>query len=127
MKILGSQDGDFARSSGQKVMENLIQAFGPRITAVYAHNDEMALGVLRALTEQGVAVPDQVSLVGFDDIAGSAFFNPPLSTVRQDFASLGHQCLDLLVSAIHGAAHSSPVLVEPTLLVRQSTAARQGS
>jgi DNA-binding LacI/PurR family transcriptional regulator len=117
--------GDWTAESGYAAGRRFLDTRLPH--AIFAGNDEMALGVLRALTEQGVAVPDQVSLVGFDDIAGSAFFNPPLSTVRQDFASLGHQCLDLLVSAIHGAAHSSPVLVEPTLLVRKSTAARRGS
>lgn len=53
MQILGSQNGDFTRSTGQKVMENLLQAFGARTTAVYAHNDEMTLGAVQALRSAG--------------------------------------------------------------------------
>ena len=115
--------GDWTAESGYAAGRRFLETHLPE--AIFAANDEMALGVLRALAEHDVSVPGEVSLIGFDDIAGSAFFNPPLSTVRQDFASLGHRCLDLLVSAINGAALPSPVLVEPILLVRQSTAARR--
>lgn len=66
MKILGSQSGDFTRSTGQKVMENLIQAFGPRITAVYAHNDEMALGAVQALRAAGMRPGKDVLIVSID-------------------------------------------------------------
>ena len=66
MKILGSQNGDFARSTGQKVMENLIQAFGSRITAVYAHNDEMALGAVQALRSAGRRPGKDVLIVSID-------------------------------------------------------------
>ena len=66
MKILGSQNGDFTRSTGQKVMENLIQAFGPRITAVYAHNDEMALGAVQALRVAGMRPGKDVLVVSID-------------------------------------------------------------
>ena len=115
--------GDWTAESGYEAGRRFLETHLPE--AIFAANDEMALGVLRALAERDVSVPDEVSLIGFDDIAGSAFFNPPLSTVRQDFASLGHRCLDLLVSAINGEALPSPVLVEPILLIRQSTAARR--
>lgn len=66
MKILGSQNGDFTRSTGQKVMENLIQALGPRITAVYAHNDEMALGAVQALRAAGMRPGKDVLIVSID-------------------------------------------------------------
>ncbi len=66
MKILASQDGDFARSAGQKVMENLIQALGTRITAVYAQNDEMALGAVQALRSAGMRPGKDVLIVSID-------------------------------------------------------------
>ncbi len=66
MKILASQNGDFTRSAGQKVMENLIQGFGPRITAVYAHNDEMAIGAIQALRSAGIRPGKDVLIVSID-------------------------------------------------------------
>ena len=67
------------------------------MTAVFCANDPMALGLLRALSEQGRRVPEDVSVVGFDDIPESAYFLPPLTTVRQDFGELGRRALDALV------------------------------
>jgi ribose transport system substrate-binding protein len=66
MKILASQNGEFTRSAGQKVLENLIQAFGPQITAVYAHNDEMALGAIQALRSAGIKPGKDVLIVSID-------------------------------------------------------------
>ena len=71
--------------------------------AVFAANDQLALGLLHAFTEAGVRVPEQISVVGFDDIAGSAHFSPPLTTVRQEFATLGRSCLRMLHAAIAGS------------------------
>ena len=56
-------------------------------------SDQMALGVLRALDEFNIKVPDQVAVVGFDGITDSAYFNPPLTTVKQDFTAIGEQCV----------------------------------
>ena len=61
------------------------------MTAVFCANDHMALGLLRALSEGGRRVPEDVSVVGFDDIPESAYFLPPLTTVRQDFGELGRR------------------------------------
>jgi DNA-binding LacI/PurR family transcriptional regulator len=93
------------------------------LTAVFVANDQMALGVLRAFRDAGVAVPEQVSIVGFDDIPEADFFPPPLTTVRQDFAELGRRCLALLLNAMND--HPDPseaAVIAPQLVVRQSTA-----
>ncbi len=95
----------------------------PAVTAIFAANDQMALGVLRALHEAGRAIPDEVSVVGFDDIPESPYFMPPLTTVRQDFIEVGSRSLRLLVRTIEsGDSAPSRSLVDPQLIVRASTA-----
>jgi LacI family transcriptional regulator len=90
---------------------------------VFVANDQMALGLLRALHERGRRVPEDVSVVGFDDIPEAPFFMPPLTTVRQDFDELGARSLRVLLELIEspGATPDDPA-VEPELVVRQSTA-----
>ena len=93
------------------------------MTAIFAANDQMALGVLRALHEAGREVPGQVSVVGFDDIPEAPYFMPPLTTVRQDFIEVGSRSLRLLVRTIEAGDHTATrSLVEPELVVRASTA-----
>ncbi len=89
-------------------------------TAVFAANDQLALGLLRAFAEGGVAVPGEVSVVGFDDVDGSANFYPPLTTVSQDFGALGRGCLGMLVDLMEGRSpdHS---LISPRLVVRATS------
>jgi DNA-binding LacI/PurR family transcriptional regulator len=96
----------------------------PGVTAVFVANDQMALGVLRALAEAGIRVPDEVSVVGFDDVPEAAYFTPPLTTVRQDFDAVGVQALKLLLEQMaDGGATERHVVVEPRLVVRESAAA----
>jgi DNA-binding LacI/PurR family transcriptional regulator len=92
------------------------------VTAVFCANDPMALGLLRALSEQGRRVPEDISVVGFDDIPESSYFLPPLTTVRQHFGELGRRALDALVGLIHGRDQSgSAEPVAPQLVIRSST------
>jgi DNA-binding LacI/PurR family transcriptional regulator len=94
-------------------------------TAIFAANDQMALGVLRALWEAGRSVPGDVSVVGFDDIPEAEFLVPPLTTVRQDFTAVGHRAIEILQTAISEpppAADLSARLIQPELVVRASTA-----
>lgn len=92
-------------------------------TAVFCSNDEMALGVLRAFGERGIRVPEDVSLVGFDDIPAAAQFSPPLTTVHQDFDEVGRRCVDLVVAQIESGEVSAGIDLVPThLVVRASTA-----
>ena len=92
-------------------------------SAVFVANDQMALGVLRAFHERGVEVPRDCSVVGFDDVPEAAYYLPPLTTVRQDFAEVGRRSLHLLLDAPRrrGAADER-VTVRPELVERASTA-----
>ncbi len=92
-------------------------------TAVFAANDQMALGVLHGLASRGVAVPEDVSVVGFDDLPDARHFLPPLTTVRQDFAALGALALRLMLAAVEGAEGGAQHdVIAPRLVVRSSTA-----
>lgn len=102
------------------------------VTAVFCANDHMALGLLRALQQAGRRIPDDVSVVGFDDIPEAEYFGPPLTTVRQDFDELGRRALGSLIRLID--MHEAPgrpsprkstiprVSIEPSLVVRASVA-----
>ncbi|KUM33266.1 LacI family DNA-binding transcriptional regulator [Arthrobacter sp. EPSL27] len=87
--------------------------------AVFAASDHTALGLIRAFAECGIRVPEDVSIVGFDDVEGSDFFLPPLTTVRQDFGALAHASIEVLLGAIEGREVDRPPS-EPTLVVRAS-------
>ncbi|RSM46662.1 LacI family transcriptional regulator [Amycolatopsis balhimycina DSM 5908] len=112
--------GDWSTESGYTVGRMLCH--DPAVTAVFAANDQMALGLLRALHEAGRSVPGEVSVAGFDDMPEAASFWPPLTTVRQSFSELGRRVvrtlLDETATGIRAAA-VDPVPV--TLVVRGST------
>ncbi|HCI78731.1 MAG TPA: LacI family transcriptional regulator [Ktedonobacter sp.] len=91
-------------------------------TAIVAGSDYMALGILRALTEQGRRVPDDISLVGFDDLEFCQYITPALTTVRQDRAAMGRGAVQKLLSMIEGTSEPSPLVVPAQLIVRKSTA-----
>jgi DNA-binding LacI/PurR family transcriptional regulator len=118
--------GDWSAKSGYELGRRLVGAAD--VTAVFVGNDHMALGLLRVLHEGGRRVPDDLSVVGFDDIPEAAYFIPPLTTVRQDFDEIGRRSLDLLLHEIdHGAAEATRVTVDPRLVVRRSTARFRGA
>ncbi|MDR2996514.1 MAG: LacI family DNA-binding transcriptional regulator [Microbacterium sp.] len=107
--------GDWSAASGHAQTARLTDA-----TAIFAANDQMALGALRALAETGRGVPEDVAVIGFDDVADAADYSPPLSTVRQDFDALGEQAVRALVAAIEGAEASESGLATPKLVLRAS-------
>jgi DNA-binding LacI/PurR family transcriptional regulator len=94
----------------------------PEVTAVFAANDQTALGVIRAILEAGRRVPDDVSVVGFDDTPESAYFAPALTTIRQDFGEVGRRCVSLLHDLMEGAEGNGHLVVPTDLIVRESTA-----
>lgn len=97
-------------------------------TAVFAANDQIALGVVHGLSLRGIRVPDDVSVVGFDDLADARHFLPPLTTVRQDFAALGELALQQTIAAIEGDTAPTHDMIPPSLVVRESAgAAPRGS
>lgn len=113
--------GDWSAESGYDLGRRL--AHRSDVTAVFASNDQMALGVLHALHEAGRDVPGEVSVVGYDDIPEAAHFLPPLTTVRTDFAEIGTRSLRLLLNRIDDPAeppHVEP-LVPVELVVRRSS------
>jgi len=117
--------GDWSAESGYAA--GLQIAGDPDVTAVFAANDAMALGVLKALHEKGRRVPDEVSVVGFDDVPEAAYYWPSLTTVNQDFASLGRRAVDLTLRALDGEPDPVCELVQPEVVVRDSTGPRDRS
>jgi len=115
--------GDWSARSGYEAGQRLIQI--PAATAVFVANDQMALGLLRLLHEHGIRVPEDISVVGFDDIPEAAYFTPPLTTIRQDFTEVGRRCLHLLVGTIESGETPVSLMVQPDLIVRGSTARHQ--
>ena len=91
-------------------------------TAIFASNDQMALGLMHAVRDAGLEIPRDVSIVGFDDIPEAAHFWPPLTTVRQDFAELGSPMRRAAARRHRPAARpSSRATIVPELIVRGST------
>lgn len=115
-------EGDWTSRSGYQATRAMV-AESSIATAIFAANDQMALGMLRALHEAGLRVPEDVSVVGFDDVPESGYFTPPLTTVRQDFPELGQRIMALVLRVLGGELEASEPLVEPLLIIRSSTAA----
>ena len=112
-------DGDWSAESGYAA--GLQIAADRDVTAVFAANDTMALGVLKALHEKGRTVPAEISVVGFDDVPEAAYYWPSLTTVNQDFDSLGRQAVELTLRALDGEVDPVSELVRPEVVVREST------
>lgn len=114
--------GDWSAASGYAAGRTL--AADPAVTAVFAAGDEMAIGVIRALLEAGRRVPEDVSVVGFDDMPVTGYVTPPLTTVRQPFDAGAREGLTLLLHAIEKPGADLPPPADPPveLVVRASTA-----
>ncbi|MBD9724453.1 LacI family DNA-binding transcriptional regulator [Streptomyces caniscabiei] len=129
--------GDWSAESGYRA--GLRIAEEADCTAVFVANDQMALGLLRALNERGRRVPEDVSVVGFDDIPEAASFLPPLTTVHQDFAEVGRLCVEGVLRKMREGGQGDPgepgqvgeehgtTLVPTRLVRRRSTAPPRGA
>lgn len=112
--------GDFHPRSGYQAAAEIIRQ--QRTTAIFLCNDMMAIGALRALAEANLRVPEDISLVGFDDIELASYLTPPLTTIRQDKTALAEAALQLLLQRIAEPGLPARTRVLPTaLVVRQST------
>ena len=113
--------GDFTEPTGYAAVARLL-ALEPRPTAVFAANDYMAIGVMGALSDAGVRVPEDIAVVGFDDIAMARYLNPPLTTVHVDAYRLGERAVEMLLakprSRVAGRPHHE--VLPTTLVVRSS-------
>ena len=113
--------GDWSAQSGYDA--GRVLAGAREVTAVFAANDNMALGLFRALSEHGRSVPRDVSVVGFDDLPEAGFFTPPLTSVRQDFAEMGRRSVELILRQVVGDARAvEHITLRPELVLRESTA-----
>jgi DNA-binding LacI/PurR family transcriptional regulator len=96
-------------------------------TALFAYNDISAIGAIRAFQEHGLRVPQDISVMGFDDIPGAMFQTPSLTTVRQPLNRMGEVAAQTLLERIEGKTDDSDIAIEPELVVRESTAKAPGS
>lgn len=107
---------------GYRAMTALFDS-GARPDAVFAANDMVALGVIRAAAETGMDIPQDLAVVGFDDVDGADQFRPPLTSVRQPFAALGRAAVEQL-GVLLGGHRPSPIVLQPQLVPRASSAPR---
>jgi len=115
--------GDWSADSGYAAATKLLHENPSAFTAIVAGNDHMALGALRALHAHQISVPNQISVVGYDDLPESGFFEPPLTTVHHDFVAEGEYCVETLLRMIsREAVDTSLQILRPKLVVRESTA-----
>lgn len=120
LHTLADYEGDWSSASGYRAATQLRLEDG--VTAIIAANDQMAIGVILALTERGLSVPDDISVTGVDDIPEAAYLNPPLTTIRMDFASQGRDAVEQLLALVEEREPRLPVQRPPELVVRRSTA-----
>ena len=114
-------EGDWSASSGRDALADFVKKDNPP-TAVFAQNDRMAMGVLRAARDANLNVPDQLSVIGVDDMPLSSYFDPPLTTMRQDMPLIGKEAIRKLMDIIQNNTVEQTVLKLPAqLVVRQST------
>lgn len=114
--------GDWSPRSGYEIGHKLLDVTD--LTAVFVANDQMALGLLRALREHGRSVPGDVSVVGFDDVPEAEFFFPPLTTIHQDFAEMGRRGLHLLLQELDGGERRPRRETVPATLIERASTAR---
>lgn len=119
---LNSLEGNWSCSSGYEAMKQILnKAEVP--TAVFAGNDRMAIGAIQAITETGLKVPEDISVMGLDDIETAAFHSPALTTIRQSFPEMASRCVHLLMEILDGKEPSQlQIVIEPSLIERKSTA-----
>ena len=117
------KEGDWSASTGYQAVQELF-ADGVNFSAIFAQNDRMAVGAIKALKENGCQIPEDVSVVGFDDMPLASYYDTPLTTIRQDTFRMGREAAKLLIRAIETPEKQRrdyPMPVE--LVLRKSTAA----
>lgn len=117
--------GNWSSASGEAAFAELIQKY-PDLNAVFVSNDQMALGVLHYAHTHGLRVPDDIAVIGFDDLAEAAYFTPALSTITHPLRELGRLAVKTVLEQIEGTDHNPPgrlITLQTTLVVRASTSA----
>jgi LacI family transcriptional regulator len=120
--LCAAAEGNWLCQSGYTAMQEVLRG-SARPTAVFAANDRMAIGAMAAIAEAGLRVPDDISIIGVDDIEVSAYQNPPLTTLRQSFPEMASQCVHLLIDIVEEKEpKQTQVVMEPEFIQRASTA-----
>lgn len=114
------EEGDFSFQSGYSAFMNMSNQ--EEMTALFCFNDMMALGAMKAALQQGVKVPDDLSIVGFDDLAFAEFASPALTTIRQPQEEIGQNAMKVMLKRFNGDRVNSDTVISTQLLVRASTA-----
>ena len=115
-------DGDYSPASGMAAA-SVLMSLEPRPTAIFCANDQSAVALMNSLQHRGIRVPDDLSMVGFDDIPGAAYSSPPLTTVRAGIQQLGVEAIECLIDLMENNRRPAPHRVLPAeLVVRESTA-----
>lgn len=118
--------GDGNAEGGMRAMERLLALVEPP-TAVFCYNDMSALGALRAIRAKGWRVPEDISVVGFDDLFIATYTNPALTTISQPMRQMGSAAMEILLKLFNGANSKTNIKVQGQLIVRESTAAPRSS
>lgn len=119
-------EGNWSSASGAQAFEKLFEQY-PEIDSIFVGNDQMALGAIRIAFQKGLKIPEDLGVVGFDNIPESAFFTPPLTTIQQDQYAVGkvavEETIKMIRSGWHGLDPVKPqsIMLEPMLVVRQSS------
>jgi LacI family transcriptional regulator len=119
--LVGSYNGRFSVDSGRQGTQALLDAGGELPDALICANDQMAIGALRALADRGIRVPDDIAVVGFDDIFPASLCDPPLTTVHQSIRNLGERACERLIERIANPALRPSLEILPTELVLRSS------
>ncbi len=122
LRQLNIVPGDFSVESGHAAAMAMLAA-APVPTAVFCFSDQMALGTLAACRELGIRVPEDLSIVGFDDLASSRYLTPPLTTIRQPMREIGERAVNLLLAIIEHVDVPLQQTLDFSLMLRGSTAA----
>jgi DNA-binding LacI/PurR family transcriptional regulator len=119
-------EGDWSVESGARAVSSMLRIY-PNMDAIFVANDQMAIGAIRKLKEHGLRVPDDLGIVGYDNIPESAYNSPPLTTISQDFHQMGEKTMEVLESAIRAQQSGNtldgiePIILNSELIIRQSS------
>jgi LacI family transcriptional regulator len=118
-------EGNWSSASGEQAFIQLLESF-PEMDAIFVANDQMALSVLREASRRGISIPEQLAVIGFDNIPESAYFYPSLTTISQDLQLLGEQAVQNVVEMIQARQGNQSVIaqsrfIQPTLVIRESS------
>jgi len=119
-------EGNWSSESGALAIEKLFAQY-PEMDSVFVGNDQMALGVIQVAAKKGLKIPDDLGIVGFDNIPESAYFSPPLTTIEQDQYAIGKVAVERIIQVIESSLNgldsfpSNAISLDPVLIVRQSS------